>query len=110
MWLNFAGLGGDCDSCRRYDGSMCYLLEESPVSLVMLAIRLALFFIVTHTRAQKHMPDPCGDSPRWVTRAWDSCIFFGRTVLDMVTMCALYVSIAVLAVGLALSLHCDMLA
>ena len=27
----------------------CYLLEVSPVSLVVLAIRLALFFIVTHT-------------------------------------------------------------
>ena len=28
----------------------CYLLEVSPVSLVVLAIRLALFFIVTHTQ------------------------------------------------------------
>ena len=28
----------------------------------------------------------------------------------MVTMCDLYVSIVLLAVGLALSLHCDMLA
>ena len=27
----------------------CYLLEVSPVSLAVLAIRLALFFIVTHT-------------------------------------------------------------
>ena len=30
---------------------MCYLLEVSPVSLVVLAIRLALFFMVTHMRA-----------------------------------------------------------
>ena len=30
---------------------MCYLLEVSPVSLV-LAIRLALFFIVTHMRVR----------------------------------------------------------
>ena len=30
---------------------MCYLLEVSPVSLVVLAIRLALFFIVTKTHA-----------------------------------------------------------
>ena len=28
----------------------CCLLEVSPVSLVVFAIRLALFFIVTHTR------------------------------------------------------------
>ena len=41
------------------------------------------------------------------TRAY----FFGRTFLDMVTMCDLHVSIVVLAVGLTLSLHhCDMLA
>ena len=91
---------------------MCYLLEVSPVSLVVLAIRLALFFMVTHTcaRVQKHMPDPGGDSPRRVTRAWDSCLFFGRTLLDMVTMCDVHVSIVVLAAGLALSLHCDLLA
>ena len=91
---------------------MCYLLEVSPVSLVVLAIRLALFFIVTHTcaHAQKHMPGPGGDSPRRVTRAWDSCLFFGRTLLDMVTMCDVHVSIVVLAAGLALSLHCDLLA
>ena len=31
---------------------MCYLLEVSPVSLVVLAIRLALFFIVTHMRVR----------------------------------------------------------
>ena len=31
-------------------------------------------------------------------------------MLDMVTMCDLHVSIVVLAVGLALSLHCDKLA
>ena len=93
---------------------MCYLLEVSPVSLVVLAIRLALFFVVTHTCAcaQKHTPGPGCDSPRWVTRAWDSCLFFGRTLLDMVTMCTcdVHVSIVVLAAGLALSLHCDLLA
>ena len=33
---------------------MCYLLEVSPVSLVVLAIRLALYFIVTRTRAKTH--------------------------------------------------------
>ena len=55
FWLNLARLGGDYDSwCRRYDGGMCYLLEVSPVSLVVLAIRLALFFIVTHARARKN--------------------------------------------------------
>ena len=89
---------------------MCYLLEVSPVSLVVLAIRLALLFIVTHTHAQKHTPGPGGDSPRRVTRAWDSCLFFGRTLLDMVTMCDVHVSIVVLAAGLALLLHCDLLA
>ena len=80
------------------------------MSLVVLAIRLALFFILT--REQKHTPGPGGDSRR-VTRAWDSCLYFGRTLLDMVdmvTMCDLHVSIVVLAVGLAPSLHCDMLA
>ena len=68
----------------------------------------------THTharaRAQTHTPSPDGDSPRRVTRAWDSYLFFGRTLLDMVTMCDLRVSIVVLAVGLALSLQCGMLA
>ena len=61
FWLNLARLGGDYGSwCRRYDGGMCYLLEVSPVSLVMLAIRLALLFILTHTcaHAQKHTPGP----------------------------------------------------
>ena len=82
----------------------------SLVSLVVLAIRLALFFIVTLARAQKHTPGPGGDSPRRVTRAWDSCLFFGRTLLDMMTICDLHVSIVVLAVGLALSLQCDMFA
>ena len=53
---------------------------------------------------------PGGNSPRQVTRAWDSCLFFGRTLLDMVTMCDVHVSIVVLAAGLALSLHCDLLA
>ena len=113
FWLNLARLGGDYDSwCRRYDGGMCYLLEVSLMSLVVLAIRLALFFMVTHTcaRVQKHTPDPGGDSPRRVTRAWDSCLFFGRTLLDMVMMCDVHVSIVVLAAGLALSLHCDLLA
>ena len=62
------------------------------------------------TRAQKHTPGPGGDLPRRVTRAWDSCLFFGRTLLDMVTMCDVHVSIVVLAAGLALSLHCDLLA
>ena len=61
-------------------------------------------------RAQTHTPGPGGDSPRRVTRAWASCLYFGRTLLDMVTMCDLHVSIVVLAVGLALSLHYDMLA
>ena len=70
----------------------------------------------THTRArararaQTHTPSPDGDSPRRVTRAWDSNLFFGRTSLDLVTMCDLHVSIVVLAVGFALSLHCGMLA
>ena len=92
---------------------MCYLLEVSLVSLVMLAIRLALFFMVTHTwaRVQKHTPGPGCDSPRRVTRARDSCLFFGITLLDMVTMCdVVHVSIVVLAASLALSLHCDLLA
>ena len=61
-------------------------------------------------RAQKHKPGPGGDSPWRVTRAWDSCLFFGRTLLDMVTMCDVHVSIVVLAAGLALSLHGDLLA
>ena len=53
--LNLAGLGSDYDSwCRLYDGGMCYLLEVSPVSLVVLAICLALFFIVTHTHRRAH--------------------------------------------------------
>ena len=90
---------------------MCYLLEVSPVSLVMLAIRPALFFHCdTHTRAQKHTPRPGGNSPRRVTRARDSCLFFDRTLLDIVTMCDFHVLIVVLAFGLAVSLHCDMLA
>ena len=32
----------------------CCLLEVSPVSLVVLAIRLAIFFIVTHTHTHVH--------------------------------------------------------
>ena len=88
---------------------MCYLLEVSPVSLV-LAIRLALFFIVTRAHAKTH------------TRSWWrlasaghkslglGLYFFGKTLLDIVTMCDLQVSIVVLAIGLALSLYCDMLA
>ena len=68
------------------------------------------FFSLWHTCAQKHTPGPGGDLPRRVTRAWDSCLFVGRTLLDMVTMCDLHVSIVVLIIGLALSLHCDMLA
>ena len=64
-----------------------------------------------HTRPRKtHTPSPDDDSPRRVTRGWDSCLFFDRALLDMVTMCDLHLSIVVLAVGLALSLHCDMLA
>ena len=61
-------------------------------------------------RVQNHAPGPGGDPPLRVTRAWDSCLFFGGTLLDMVTMCDLHVLIVVFAVGLALSLHCDMLA
>ena len=61
-------------------------------------------------RAQNHAPGPGGDPPLRVTRAWDSCLFFGGTLLDMVTLCDLHVLIVVFAVGLALSLHCDMLA
>ena len=68
------------------------------------------FHCDTHARAQKHTPGPGGDSPRRVTRAWDSCLFCGRTSLDMVTMCDVHVSIVVLAAGLALLLHCDLLA
>ena len=89
---------------------MCYLLEVSPVSLVVLAIRLALFFIVTHARARKNtcpvvVATRLGGSQELGTRA-----YFGRTLLDMVTMCDVHVSIVVLAAGLALSLHCDLLA
>ena len=47
-----------------------------------------------------------GGSQELGTRAY----FFGRTLLDMVTMCDVHVSIVVLAAGLALSLHCDLLA
>ena len=64
----------------------------------------------THTHTHTHTAGPDGDSPRRVTRAWDSSLLFGRTLLDTVTMRDLHVSILVLAVGLALSLHCDMLA
>ena len=66
------------------------------------------FFSLWHTCPQKHTPGPVGDSPRRVARAWGSRLLFGRTLLDMVTMCDLHVSIVVFAVGLALSLHCDM--
>ena len=47
------------------------------------------FFSLWHTCvcAQKHTPGPGGDSPRRVTRAWDSCLFFGRTLLDMGWRC-----------------------
>ena len=89
---------------------MCYLLEVSPASLVVLAIRLALFFIVTRARAKTHawswwrLASAGHKSSRLVL------IYFGRTLLDMVTMCDLHVFIVVLAVGLALSLHCDKLA
>ena len=49
-----------------------------------------------------------GGSQELGTRAY--LIFFGRTSLDMVMMCDVHVSIVVLAAGLALSLHCDLLA
>ena len=85
------------------------------MSLVVLAIRLALFFIVTHThaRARKNtclvlVATRLGGSQELETRAYTLAEF--RTLLDMVTMCDLHVLIVVLAVGLALSLHCDKLA
>ena len=97
----FAGTGGGASP-----PPLDPLLEVSPVSLVVLAIRLTLFFIVTRTRARAKT-----HARSWwrVARAWDWCLYFGRTLLDMVTMCDLHVSIVVLAVGLALSLHCDYL-
>ena len=68
------------------------------------------FFSLWLARAQKCTPGPGGDSPWRVTRARDSCLCFGRTSLDLVTICDWHVLIVVLAVGLAMSLHCDKLA
>ena len=64
----------------------------------------------THARTHTHTPGPGGDLPRRSTRACSSCLFFGRTSLDMVVMCDSHVSIIVLAVHVVLSLLCDLLA
>ena len=64
----------------------------------------------THMRTHTHTPGPGGDLPRRSTRACSSCLFFGRTSLDMMVICDSHVSIIVLAVHVVLSLLCDLLA
>ena len=46
----------------------CCLLEVSPVSLVVLAIHLALFFIVTHTRGQCNKKKGVATTHRFILR------------------------------------------